>query len=263
MNTNQDQTSNTVSKRNLWKPRLFFMTVLMATLVLFSACSSDDDNYYNDPSWEQIAGFMAVNTITDQEAVGVTISGNLVSRALPYRSYTGGYVGIYPGQRSVDAFSSYNHNTLATVTHTYEPGKYYSLFMIGVKDHYENVVVEDDLDGLEAGEGNVYVRFINAIPAGDTPTFRVEANGNELFSEEAAYGVVSDFTKVTAGELDMILSDGDKIEAKRTVDLESNRVYTFLLVGNPENSDLSKEVQIRYIENGLLTEKEADTDESA
>jgi len=222
---------------------------LLGLLVTFTSCSSDDDARI-DP--DDLAGLMAMNMIVDQEAVGVSLSGSHVGN-FPFRGYTGGYVNIFPGNRSADAFSVYNRNTLATISFTYEPGKYYSLFMIGLKENYENIVVEDNLNDLKSEEGMAYIRYINGIATDKNPELTVSAK-EELFSEEAVYGEVSSFEKIPAGELIFNLTDGDEIDAERTVKLEEGRVYTFLLVGNPDNRDGTKEVQIRYIENGWLTE---------
>lgn len=252
---------------------VLFSLVLVFT-TLFTAC--DNDNDYDPIDQDQLAGFMAVNTVTDQEAVSVALSGNYVGPPLQFRNYTGGYVSIFPGERSTDTFGAYSGLNLASELYTYKKEKYYSLFVIGTRDNYKNVIVEDSLNELQADDNSAYVRYINAIPAPvfipyeeqadkevmPASSFTIEfSDGDDVvLSENAVYGEVSDFEKIQQGELDVKISRGESTAAERTITFEKNKVYTILLVGNPNSENEAKEVQIRYIENGMLIKDDADTD---
>lgn len=229
--------------------------VLSFTLlfIFFTACSSDDN--YNYPAPEEVAGFMAFNLITDQPTVGVALSGNQVGPPLQYRNFTGGYLRIYPGKRSTDAYAGRNGNTLSTTTYTYDPENYYSLFMIGTEDHYENVIVRDNLDTLQAGNETSYLRYINAIPNQENPDIEISQDSLNLYTGTAAYGAVSPFMKSATGEVSITIKNNEKIDTSRTIRLENDKVYTLLLTGDPDARGSAPEsVQIRYIENGLLTQ---------
>lgn len=225
--------------------------LILAFVGILSSCSTNDDTYEVDP--EQIAGFMAINTVTDQQQIGVSLSGIYVGQPLPYRAYTGGYVNIFPGERSTDAFSPYSGNTLSSTSFTYEKGKYYSLFITGRKDHYENIIIEDNLNDLAVQDSISYVRYINAIPTEEVPELTLANATDTLLKEKAAYQEVSEFLKVKGKEL-TIQVNGDSIQAERTIELENRKIYTLLIVGNPESTDDLKKAQIRYIENGRLIE---------
>lgn len=224
---------------------------LIALFAFFTACSSDDN--YNYPNPDELGGFMAFNLITDQPSVGVTLSGNPVGPPMRYRSYTGNYLNIYPGKRSTDAYAGNSRNTLATTTFSYEAGNYYSLFMIGKDDDYENVVVEDHLDSLQAESDKAYVRYFNAVYGENAPAVKITKDTLDLYSGQADYGDISPFLKTETGKIDIAIKNDEKIDTSRTVDLESGKVYTLLFAGDTDEEDSSKTVQIRYIENGIIT----------
>ncbi len=229
--------------------RKFMLGGMLALTALFSACLKDDDNHPQPDA----AGFMAFNLVTDQPGIGVALSGNTVGSLLPYMSYTGGYVRIYPGKRSTDAFAANSNNTLATTTYTYEPDKYYSLFVIGLKDHYENVIVDDGLDTLNASKGTSYVRYINAINGKDAVNVTFANDTSELYAEQADFGKVSPFIALEKGAVSISIKDGTKTEKSRTIELEDQKAYTLLLAGDSDSDEPSDSLQIRYIVNGTLT----------
>src|SRR5699024_415760 len=145
------------------------------------------------------------------------LSGNAVGNPLPYMSFTGGYVNIYPGKRSTDAYAGDNQNTLVSTTYTYEPNKYYSLFVIGLEDDYKNVIVDDGLDTVDAAEGTAYIRYINALPGVSTAQVDITNYSADLYSDEAAYGEVSPFFALDSGAITIDLSHGDQVDVSRTI----------------------------------------------
>lgn len=247
-------------KSSIGRPKSVLFIGLAVLFTFFTACSSDDDSYYIDP--DELSGFMALNLIPDQSSVGATLSGNLVGPPLPYRSYTGGYVSIYPGKRSTDAYAGRSRNTLATTTHSYEPGNYYSLFMIGKNDDYENIVVQDNLDTLQAGNNGAFIRYLNAVSGEETPDVEITKDTLSLFSGQADYGEVSPFIKSETGDIDVTIKNGAKIDTSRTITIEDGKVYTLLFAGDSESRDDFERVQIRYIENGTVTKDTISEDDS-
>ncbi len=239
----------TIMKSQFSISRAIMLGGMLALITLFSACLKDKNN----TPQPEAAGFMAFNLVTDQPGIGVALSGNTVGSLMPYMSYTGGYVRIYPGKRSTDAFAANSNNTLATSTHTYEPDKYYSLFVIGLKDHYENVIVDDGLDTLNAAKGTAYVRYINAIDGKDAMNINISNDTADLYSSQADYGQVSPFIALKAGAVSVAVKEGTKTEKTRTIELEDQKAYTLLLAGNTDSDQPSDTLQIRYIINGTLT----------
>jgi hypothetical protein len=78
-----------------------------------------------------------------------------------------------------------------------------------------------------------------------------------VINGEAAFAFVSDFVEINAGTAAIAISNNNNIQASRTVALEERKVYTVLFAGIPGSEDTAKSVQIRYIENGTLSEDTA------
>lgn len=237
-------------KKMILNTRSVLAIGLVGLLTIFTACSKNDNKV--QPNID-VAGFMAFNLVTDVQGVGVELSGNQVGPIMPYMGYTGGYVKAFPGERSTDAFAGESHNTLASDTYNYKANQFYSLFVIGTEGDYENVIVNDGLDTLDAQEGKSYFRFINALSNKAELTIKVANDTAEVFSEEADYGVISPFAALDSGSVTVSIEGDNNITKEREVNLEGQKVYTFLIVGDSDSEETEKEVQIRYIENGTLT----------
>ena len=229
--------------------RQFF--VVSCAALLFAACKKDDAPQENPP----VAGFMAFNLSPDQNAVVFSLSGNNVGAStLPYNGYTGQYYAINTGSREVRAFDYATNTTLATTPGNFADSMYYSSFLIGTSGNYSTVLVHDNLDSLPAVAGKAYVRYINAITDSSTaiPVVELAASGETSITENAAFGTVSSFKQVNAGELTTTVSDGTTALATRTITVEQNKVYTLLLSGIPGSADSTKAVQVKYIQNATI-----------
>lgn len=234
------------------KLRLAFGGVL-ALSVFMTSCLKDNDN---DIPQADAAGLMAFNLATDQNAVGVSISGNvLTNTALNYTGYTGTYLGIYPGNRSIESFEAYNGTSLATVSRDFQVDRFYSVFVAGADSNYRNILVEDNFDSLSYGSGKAYVRFVNAIPDSTGPQVTITANGNNVISRTAAFAYVSDFVAADPGQLTIDVSNNGTVDVDRTFAVEAKKVYTILLTGAPGST--AAPIAIKYVENGTLQPDDA------
>lgn len=228
---------------------------LLFTIVIFSSCLKTNDN--NDPN-TPVAGLMAFNLSPDQPSIGIALSGsNLTHTALDYINYTGGYLGIHPGTRSVEAYDAGSGASFTGSDFTFNEGGYYSLFVVGAENEYRNVIINDPLDSLTASAGKAYIRYINAIPDPGDPLVTISDNNGSVISQPAAFASVSDFVEINAGNAGIAISNNSNIQASRTVALEERKVYTVLFAGLPGSEDTTKSIQIRYIENGALSEDTA------
>lgn len=222
----------------------------LAALFIFTASCTKTDNDNNIPA----AGLMAFNLATDQPTTNITLSGNLLPGSpMDYLNYTGGYLRIFPGSRTIAAFDYFTGSMLTNSAYNFVPNKYYSLFVIGKQKNYRNVVVNDNLDSLTATKGGAFIRYINAIPDSSKPVVSVTAE-KSVVNENASFGKVSDFTQVTAGQVTVSIKNDNTINATRTIKLDELKAYTILLTGDPKATDSTKKVQIRYIENGTVTD---------
>ena len=227
------------------------MLAVGATAIV--SCSKlDDDNNQNT----EVAGLMAFNLAPDQPALILALNGNsLTNFPLPYTNYTGGYVSVYPGNRTFQAFNSNGPSSqpLASVNAAFDPKRYYSAFTIGVDSSYRSVVVHDDFDSLP-GNGKAYIRYVNAIIDSTRPlSVVISANGSNLVNQTAAYASVSEFVAVTPGQINVGINNNGGVDTDRSITLEQNKVYTVLLTGLPGTTPATD--MIKFITNGTLTEE--------
>ena len=231
---------------------LFLGFALIGLALLFTGCMKKGDDV-DIPS----AGLMTFNLAPDQQSVVVALSGSTVSRTpMGYTSFSGLYQNIFIGTRNVESFDYPDENPLASTEFNFEDEKYYSAFVVGANGNYRNVVTVDNFDSLSASSGNAYIRYINAITdTVNSPTVTISAGGSNVLNDNAAFASVSEFTAVAPGEVSIAVKNGTAIDANRTITVEAKKVYTVLLVGMPGETDEFKKVQIRFIQNGTLTDE--------
>lgn len=222
--------------------RLFFSSIIVSSL-LFISCNKNDDDVNVDS-----AGLMAVN-LAPGTTVSFASSGNSISPGLPFNSYTGGYVPLFPGPKSIEAYSA--TGLVANNSLNFESGKYYSLFLVDTDSALQQVIVEDNLDSLSTTTQS-FVRYINAIPGTATPpSITIAAKGTNVVNESAMFATVSDFTAVDAGAVTITVSNGSGINVSRTITLESLKVYTLLISGVVGGTG-DDAIQIKFIVNGTV-----------
>lgn len=220
---------------------------ILSIAVLFSACKKDK----NDVSQTPVAGLMAFNLATDQPVVSVGLSGNLFGAPLNYGTFSGTYLNIYTGTRQVSSYGNSN-NLLDSSTYSFGQGKYYSVFVVGSNNNYKNVVVQDNYDSLTASSGKAYVRYVNAITGISSSNVSISSGKTNVVSNNASLGEVSPFMAVAPGSLTINVSNGTT--ASRTITVAQQKAYTILLMGASNETDSTKAVQIRFVENGTVTD---------
>lgn len=227
-------------------PLVAFLTISF----VFSACKKTVDTTQNPA-----AGLMAFNLTADQPSIGVALSGNnLTNSPLAYTSYTGGYLGVSTGSREVTSYDFYSGATLSTGNQVFDDSAYYSLFVVGTNGTYRNVFVKDNLDSLPTTSGNAFVRYVNAITDSTSqPAVTISSNGSNVFNDNAAFASVSDFKQITPGSIAINVKDESTIDSTRNITVEAGKIYTVLFTGVPNATDSSKAVQIKYIQNGVIT----------
>lgn len=227
---------------------VFIIVGLLTGALVFTACKKSNDNLPNSP----VSAVMAFNLAPDKAAIGISFSGsNLVGAPITYTGYTGNYLQIYSGTYNLKAFDSSN-NAFTTSDYSFDTSRYYSLFVVGNAGTYKNLVVNDNFDSLTGTSGKAYLRYINAIPDSSKPTITISAGGSNVVSTSTGFATVSDFVPVTAGDVNVGLSNEGSINTSRTITLEEKKVYTILLLGTPAATDTTGKVQIRFITNGGL-----------
>ena len=84
---------------------------------------------------------MAFNLAPDKSVV-VGIDGSaLTNSPLMFNSFTGNYLSIYPGNRSVESYDYSSGDSIAAASFDFTVKKYYSVFVVGAQGTYQNVIV--------------------------------------------------------------------------------------------------------------------------
>lgn len=234
-------------KKFLSRKSIMIAASVLSMAVLFSACKKNKD----DVPQTGVARLMAFNLATDQPVVNFGLSNNLFGAPLNYGSFTGTYLNIYPGNRQVSSYGASN-NLLDSLTYSFEQGKYYSAFVVGSNNNYKNIVVQDNYDSLTASSGKAYVRYVNAITGSSSSNVSITSGTTNVVNGNASLGQVSPFIAVTPGALTINVSNENT--ANRTITVAQQKAYTILLMGQPNQTDSTKAVQIRFIENGTITD---------
>jgi hypothetical protein len=210
-------------------------------MLIFASCKKDEV-----APRTPAAGFMGFNLALDKPLVGFSLSGHPISNSgLEFPAFTGNYLPIFPGARELKAYDFNSNSTIATSNETFVDSMYYSAFLVGNNGTYRNLVVQDNYDAVTPVSGKAWVRYVNAIPDSSTSTVMMGET-----SASAKYGNVSAFEQVNSGDLEVSVKNGSTIDAGRTIAVEENRIYTILLVGLPNQTDTTRNVAIRYIQNG-------------
>ena len=234
----------------LFVRRVLFMTSAFTLSILLFACNKSINSMNNNNA--PVSGLMAFNLATDKAATIIVGGSSITNAPLTFESYTGNYLNVYSGNKLVQSYD-YNSNTpLDSVSYTFEPQKYYSMFVVGSNGHYHNIIVNDNFDSLSPSQ--TYVRYVNAIADSSAPTVTISSSGDNTTSNSAAFGSVSNFSAVSPGNVTVQVSNGGNINKSRTISLDQQKVYTVLLAGTPGSTG-NDSLQIKYIENGTLTQK--------
>lgn len=234
-------------KRNpIWKNK--FIYALAATVFLLSACKKEMP-VNNTP----ISGLMAINLIPDQPTVDFILSGNyLTNSPLSYTNYTGTYLSVYSGNRTVALGLSNTDTTISRIDFVFEPSRFYSVIAMGANGSYRNLVLNDNIDSLATGSGLAFVRYVNAVPDSSKADISIAQNGNNVLNANASFATASDFKSVSPGDI-TVTASGENYSVNRTISVEKDKVYTVMLAGIPEATDTAKAVQIKYIVNGTVS----------
>ncbi|MGN6541631.1 MAG: DUF4397 domain-containing protein [Ginsengibacter sp.] len=234
-------------KRNpIWKNK--FIYALAATVFLLSACKKEMP--VNNTA---ISGLMAINLIPDQPAVDLIMSGNyLTNSPLSYTNYTGTYLSVYSGNRTVALGLSNTDTTISRTHFVFEPSRFYSVIAMGANGNYRNLVLNDNIDSLATGSGLAFVRYVNAVPDSSKADISIAQNGNNVLNANASFATASDFKSVSPGDI-TVTASGENYSVNRTISVEKDKVYTVMLAGIPEATDTAKAVQIKYIVNGTVS----------
>jgi hypothetical protein len=223
--------------------------VFFAGIIVLSSCTKKHDSTPAAP----VASVMAFNLASDKPAVGFSLSGKeLTSAPMAYASFTGSYIGTAPGDKMVEAFDYNTSNGIfASTTASLKADNFYSVFLVGKGAHYQNIVVNDNIDSLSASSGLAYVRYLHAIPDSVAAlNVMVSNTAGTIFTDSSPFPTLSAFKGVTPGNITVNITNANGISVTKTITVEQKKVYTVLLVGIQNSS--ATPLQINAITNGTL-----------
>lgn len=242
-------------KKNFFNVRLLGIAAI--GLIAFASCKKNDNNAPETP----VAGLMAFNMVPDKQGIAITLSGNnITNQPLAFTSYTGGYLPVFTGDRQAVVYDALSGNQLSAATTNFAQDKYYSLFAVGYGNFYKSFISNDGIDSLSGATGKAYVRYVNGVADSvSQSSVKISKDGTTVTQEAGGLGKIANFAAVDPGEITVELSSTENagITASRNITVEQKKVYTILLVGVPGATDDSQKVQIRFIENGTLSDTTA------
>ncbi len=237
-------------KKNLVSSKGFLLTLSLIILsFVFTACNKNDDNIQQPDA----AGIMGFNLAADQNATGFRIDGRIFTQnPLAFGNYTANYRAVYTGSRRLESFNYNSGALLDSARTTFQNDKYYSTFLFGRNNNYDQVIVEDALDTLAYQTNKAYVRMVNAYTLNNfIPTIVYLQNNAELSNNRLAYKAITEFMQIPAGEIKVEARAGSEPKTSRTINFEANKVYTLLLLDNA-NMDTLANPEIKFIVNGII-----------
>lgn len=172
-----------------WKN--FKKTGIVALLMLmtsgFSSCLKDEQDGYQD----MVAAVEAINAVPGSNGIILALDNNQLNNLEMGEYFMAGqllnYRRVYPGHRLLRAFLPGNVGVNSEVFRKdlyFEPGKYYSLFVVKTpQDQIEVIQVTDELKAPAAGKA--VIRFINLHPSGVPIDYGIVGQGSLLASNLA------------------------------------------------------------------------------
>ena len=237
-------------KKNHSRPLIQLLIIAFAGSILFTSCAKSSSNSPNTPT----ASIMAFNLSPDKSGVGFALSGSkFTSGALGYAEYTGVYISVGTGNKTLEAFDYTSSSAVITSTPvSLATDKFYSVFLLGKGANYKNLVVNDNIDSLSGTSGLAYIRYVNSIVDSVTsPTITVTSNGSSVvINEPAVFPSVSGFKGVDPGSVKIDVTNSLGLNITKTFTAEQKKVYTILLAGLQNSS--TTPAAINYVLNGTL-----------
>ncbi|MCH7409058.1 DUF4397 domain-containing protein [Belliella sp. DSM 111904] len=225
------------------------LKMLLAPIVVtlgLSSCLNDNDGAPVEPS----AHISIYHGAPETAALDVFANSNRVTNS-PFRfTETLPYLRYYLGERTFK-FSPYNSvTTLFEDTFTIEENKVYSMFLAGIPNDLEAILVEDTWGSFNQNQSQV--RFVHLSPdAGDVEII-LDTEESSIF-ENTEFKSYSDFEAVEAKSYNISVvstTTGETLITANNVELRNNRVYTLILRGlESEETDVNKQLNLQLVTN--------------
>lgn len=163
---------------------MYLLAVMMGLTMSLTSCLKDGQDEYED----LVAAVEALNAIPNSNGIILALDNNQLNNLQMGEYFLAGqllnYRRVYPGNRLLRAFhpeSVDDNNAVFRKEVFFEPGKYYSLFVVeSPQNGIEVIQVTDEV--TVPSEGKAVVRFINLNPAAAALDLGIVGQSNLLAS---------------------------------------------------------------------------------
>ncbi len=223
------------------------IAIVAGFLAVFSlsSCLKNKDNANVTPDYSALS---VINASPNLQKFDFVIDNRLVNNDSFDLGERLPYFNIYSGTRSVGIFKDQTTDSLRTGKLVAEPGKIYSLYVVGSAPNHEFLAIQDSL--VKPSAGKAQIRFLNLSV--NAPALKLNYGVDSTLFNSVSYKGHSGFVEVPGGKnynFTIAPATGSGNSAIKTaVKVESNKIYTVWAQGiydNTTNDTLKLAVKIQ------------------
>ncbi len=204
-----------------------FILAFAAIAVAFSACKKDS---HYEPIEASGIGFVHASPGAGPLDL-IVDNGKINTKDFNYADDLG-YFAAYPGTHLLGVTQKDNQKYVATLTASFKPGSFYSVFVTDTLKRTKLFAVEDDLKAPDADKAKV--RFINLSP--DAAKFDLAVQGKDaVLVAGKGFKEFSDFISIDPSDsYTFQLKDNNSATVKVSlpnVKIEKGKIYTIWAKG--------------------------------
>jgi hypothetical protein len=227
--------------------RLRFMVFAGSTLLFFSSCKKDYNNYnYNPP----VGALSVIQASPDEAPLNFYLNSNLVNfQPLQFGDFTY-YVRAFTGTRTANFDNAYTGGQLHSDTIHINQNQYYSLFLVNTNARPQYLYLTDTLKQPAADNANI--RFLNLSPDAGNVDFTVQ-NATASVNNKNFEGY-SGFLALTAGNYSLQVTQtgtGAVLATLSGVNFEGGGIYTIWLQGLKAGTTATDHLSINMMPNAM------------
>lgn len=204
-------------------------------LFALSSCLKDSD--LASPDYSALS---VINASPGLEPFDFAIDRQLINQGSFAYTTRLPYVDIYSGTRNIGIYKDQTTDSLKTGILTAEPGKIYSLYVIGQPSSLEFLTIKDSL--TTPATGKAHVRFINLSI--NSPALKLNYGVDSTLFNNINYKSHTGFVEIPGGKtynfsVNNTTNNGNTA-SNSSVLIESGRIYTVWASGLYNNTDSLK-----------------------
>ncbi|MFC5285035.1 DUF4397 domain-containing protein [Pedobacter alpinus] len=203
-------------------------------LTLSSCLKNDNDNVA--PNYSALA---IINASPGLQPFDFVIDNQIVNQGSFDFTERLPYVNIFSGNRRIGIYKDQTADSIKTGSILAQPGKYYSLYVVGQPANLEFLTITDSVAATTTGKAQI--RFLNLSV--NSPSLKLNYGVDSLLINNLAYKNHSNFVEIPGGKRYNFTVKSDDVNGKTAesnVLIESGRIYTVWASGLYNNTDSLK-----------------------